>query len=252
MKIEYLLNNKGRDFVCGDLHGCFDLLEKKLASINFNPQIDRLFSVGDIIDRGADSAKALDYLSKSWFHCIRGNHEQMFLDWCSEDIPTYRSDAFRLHVHNGGLWIADYLGVHIQKFSDDINRDELITDLYPQLNQWIDALNELPYAIEINQPNKKIGIIHAELPESVQWPNLEEELKKTNVRYSILFSRKYFLSRPSAFSLKRNKYQIKGVDEIYCGHTVVDKPQTRGNVNYIDTGAYSQNNLTLCELKDKE
>jgi serine/threonine protein phosphatase 1 len=243
LKIKYLFkNSKGRDFVCGDLHGCFNLLEEKLAEINFDPQQDRLFSVGDIIDRGLDSEKALEYLNQSWFHCIRGNHEQMLLDWCTEDAAVYRSDAFRFHIHNGGIWIADFLGVHIQQLADDINEDELITERYPALNTWADAINKLPYAIEIKSNKKKIGIVHAELPENVKWQSLEAELNKTNVLYSILFSRKYILSP------KRRRYRIKGVDEIYCGHTIVDMPQKRGNVNYIDTGAYSNHNLTLVEL----
>ncbi|MCW8932721.1 MAG: metallophosphoesterase [Gammaproteobacteria bacterium] len=247
MKINYLFkNNKGRDFVCGDIHGCFNLLEEKLSEVNFNPQRDRLFSVGDIIDRGIDSEKALDYLKKSWFYCIRGNHEQMLLDWSTEDTPVYRNDAFRFHIHNGGIWIADFLGVHIQKLADDVNSEELITDLYPALNAWIDVLKNLPYAIEIKSRTKKVGIVHAEIPEHVQWPSLEAELNKTNVLYSVLFSRKYI------FSSKKKKYRIDGVDEIYCGHTIVDMPQKKGNVNYIDTGAYSQNNLTLLELTDEK
>ncbi len=247
MKIEYLFkNNKGRDFVCGDLHGCFELLEEKLTEVNFDRQHDRLFSVGDIIDRGPSSEKALEYLHKSWFHCIRGNHEQMFLDWCTEDTPVYRNDAFRFHIHNGGTWLADYLGIHIQKLADDMHEDEPITKLYPVLIPWVDAIKKLPYAIEIKSRKKKTGIVHAEIPEHISWPSLEAELNKTRVLYSILFSRKYI------HSSKKTKYRIKGVDEIYCGHTIVDTPQKKGNINYIDTGAYSYNNLTLIELKDSE
>jgi serine/threonine protein phosphatase 1 len=243
LKIKYLFkNNKGRDFVFGDLHGCFGLLEKKLAEVNFDTAQDRLFSVGDIIDRGPESSRALDYLKSSWFYCIRGNHEQMFLDWCSENTPVYRNDAFRFHIHNGGLWVANYLGIHIQKLADDIQREEPITEIYPALKRWVNAIEKLPYAIEIKSPTKTIGIVHAEIPAHVKWPSLEAELNKTNVLYSILFSRKYI------FSSKRKKYRIDGVDEIYCGHTIVDMPQKKGNINYIDTGAYSHQNLTLIEL----
>ena len=243
MKIQYLFkNNKGRDFVFGDLHGCFELLEEKLAEVNFDPQRDRLFSVGDIIDRGMDSIKALQYLEKRWFYCVRGNHEQMFLDWISEDQPLFRNDAFRFHIHNGGTWVADYLGVRLQKLADDVYGDEPIYQLYPALKIWADAIKKLPYAIEIKTNTKKIGIIHAEIPDAVQWPSLEAELNKPHIRYSILFSRKYL------YSNKVKKYRIKGVDEIYCGHTIIKAPQTKGNINYIDTGAYSTQNLTLIEL----
>lgn len=243
LKVQYLFQNyKGRDFVCGDIHGCFELLEEKLKEINFNTQQDRLFCVGDTIDRGIDSQAALYYFQQSWFFCIRGNHEQMLLDWITES-PAFRNDAFRFHMHNGGIWVADYLGTPIHKLADDINSDDPVCTLYPALNHWIDAINKLPFAIEIKSARKKIGIIHAELPVYVKWPSLEAELNKTNVLYSILFSRKYI------HSAKKNKYRIKGVDEIYCGHTIVETPQKIGNINYIDTGAFSNKNLTLIQLE---
>ncbi len=243
LKIQYLFQNKkGRDFVCGDLHGCFELLEDKMSEINFNAGTDRLFSVGDIIDRGTDSAKALHYLQQSWFYCIRGNHEQMLLDWCSESTSAVRNNAFQFHMHNGGTWVADYLGVHIQKLADDIHMDQAITAIYPALTNWVDALNKLPFAIEIKSSQKKIGIVHAEIPEHVTWPSLEAELNKSNVLYSILYSRKYINSP------KRKKYRISGVDEVYSGHTIVETAQKIGNINYIDTGAFAHQNLTLLEL----
>jgi len=56
LKIQYLfINKKGRDFVCGDIHGCFDQLEEKLSQVNFDKSTDRLFCVGDLIDRGHDA-----------------------------------------------------------------------------------------------------------------------------------------------------------------------------------------------------
>ena len=39
-------NLSGRDFVCGDIHGCFDLVESFLNKIGFDKTKDRLFSVG--------------------------------------------------------------------------------------------------------------------------------------------------------------------------------------------------------------
>ncbi len=245
MKVQYLFrNNKGRDFVCGDIHGCFELLEEKLSEVNFDPLRDRIFSVGDIIDRGMESIKALQYLEKSWFYCICGNHEQMFLNWIIEDSPTIRNDAFRFHMQNGGLWVTDYLGVHIKNLADDIYANEPISKKYPALNHWENALKKLPYAIEIKYGEKKTGIIHAEIPQSVTWPSLEAELNKPNVLNSILFSRKYIKSG------KRKKYHINGVDELYCGHNIVDIPLKKGNINYIDTGAYLSQTLTLIELNE--
>ncbi len=46
------LNQAGRDFVVGDVHGCFRTLECALLEIEFDPSRDRLFGVGDLVNRG--------------------------------------------------------------------------------------------------------------------------------------------------------------------------------------------------------
>ena len=58
------LNNKGRDYVVGDIHGCFSLLSKELYEIGFDEKTDRLFSVGDLVDRGTESHLAVEWLKK--------------------------------------------------------------------------------------------------------------------------------------------------------------------------------------------
>ena len=47
-------NATGRDFVVGDLHGMFSHLEALLNEVAFDESADRLFSVGDLIDRGPE------------------------------------------------------------------------------------------------------------------------------------------------------------------------------------------------------
>lgn len=48
---KYGANILGRDFVVGDIHGEFSKLSKLLSSVEFNENSDRLFSVGDLVDR---------------------------------------------------------------------------------------------------------------------------------------------------------------------------------------------------------
>lgn len=70
-------NVAGRDFAVGDIHGCFSYLERSLEVIGFDEGVDRLFSVGDLVDRGPESDQVLTWLGKPWFHAICGNHEVM-------------------------------------------------------------------------------------------------------------------------------------------------------------------------------
>ena len=66
----YARNNTGRDFVVGDIHGCFSGLEAALDNVGFDVQIDRLFAVGDLIDRGRESARVIDFLKSPWFFSV--------------------------------------------------------------------------------------------------------------------------------------------------------------------------------------
>lgn len=92
-------NTVGRDFCVGDVHGCFDLLDALLAQAGFDKAVDRLFSVGDLVDRGPGSDLVQEWLSQPWFHAVRGNHEQMVVD-------TYKHGGDDwLHVANGGAWL---------------------------------------------------------------------------------------------------------------------------------------------------
>jgi serine/threonine protein phosphatase 1 len=62
--------------IVGDIHGCFaeleDLLEKAALS-----QDDGIVAVGDIVDRGPETGKVLDFFqSRSQAHSVMGNHER--------------------------------------------------------------------------------------------------------------------------------------------------------------------------------
>ena len=91
---------QGRLLAVGDIHGCLDQLKTLMAQVT--PKLaDRVIFLGDYVDRGPDSAGVIDYLIE--FNRIfpstcllRGNHEQMFIDYLDGHDPT----AFLV---NGGL-----------------------------------------------------------------------------------------------------------------------------------------------------
>lgn len=93
----YTKNTEGKDFVCGDIHGCFTLLEEELEKINFDRTKDRLFSVGDLTDRGKESERAYEFITQDWFIPVQGNHEKMVVE----------NDEYLLKL-NGGKWFLNY------------------------------------------------------------------------------------------------------------------------------------------------
>ena len=68
-------------YAISDLHGNYDLFIKMLKEINFSKD-DKLFILGDIIDKGKDSGKLLNLLCHDMREnivAICGNHEYEFI-----------------------------------------------------------------------------------------------------------------------------------------------------------------------------
>lgn len=95
-------------YIVGDLHGCRDLLEIELDRVGFDQSRDRLFSVGDLADRGPDSLGCLRLLLEPWFFAVRGNHEDMMLGYVYEPVMPYESrQNARQFFRCGGGWVEN-------------------------------------------------------------------------------------------------------------------------------------------------
>ena len=69
-------------YVISDIHGCFDEFQALLAQIQFDPDQDVLYILGDVIDRGPKPLDCLRFIMKTKnVHLLRGNHEDMMLDF---------------------------------------------------------------------------------------------------------------------------------------------------------------------------
>lgn len=68
----------GRLIVIGDVHGCLSELQSLIHQINPRDE-DRVILVGDLVNKGPDSAGVLDYVIENRFRSVIGNHELRLL-----------------------------------------------------------------------------------------------------------------------------------------------------------------------------
>ncbi|MES1942430.1 phosphoprotein phosphatase [Salinisphaera sp. T5B8] len=228
-RIQYFdANTAGRDFVVGDIHGCFYMLDVLLERLAFDTTRDRLFSVGDLIDRGPDSERAGEFIDAPWFHAIRGNHEQMLLDAVDQG-----GQARALWHMNGGDWF-DAL---------DVPAAEALTR----------RVRALPLAAEVAmQDGRLAGLVHAEVWAD-SWAKtralLEHDVADTREFSQLLWNR----DRASAVegapdTQERRGMAVDEIDVVYFGHTPMRDAIARANTRWLDTGAFMGWRLSVAEL----
>lgn len=222
-------NTMGQDYVCGDLHGQHQLLIEALKRVNFNMATDRLFSLGDLVDRGAKSREVFSLVEEPWFYPIRGNHEQLMFDALENQYPQ---DVELWMQNGGGDWVNSING---------FTQDPLLMALVKQQRET------MPWAIELALTDgRKLGLVHAEtvIPDWQLFTTkiCEPGVQASQLRYQSIWSRQI---REEGYELP-----VEGVDLCVHGHCMFMEPVRQFNRCYIDTGA-CLTRKTMFGLKQK-
>ena len=212
------LNHSGRDFVVGDIHGHFTKLMQLLHTVAFDAETDRLFSVGDLVDRGPENEQVIDLIDSGWFFPVRGNHD----DYAIRYHRLGRMDEHNYRL-NGGGWFID----------KTIQEREVL----------VEKLERLPIAIEVETVNGQIGIIHADVP-CRDWTDLERYFVSKGQRQRAMWARDRFE--------QKNSRPVTGIEHVVVGHNCHPTIITLGNVHHIDTGGWLpgeyEGHFTLLEI----
>lgn len=214
--LRFAANTVGRDLVVGDIHGCTAKLHNAMRACDFRPDVDRLFSVGDLIDRGPNSLGALSLLDEPWFHAVMGNHEWMLIASLTGNLDR---QSWR---DNGGEW-ADNLPPE-------------------QLSSIAIKLAGLPLAIVVEagphpMDARRFNVLHAEF--FGDDAALDTGKFRESVAESMLWGRAI---------LKYGKEDDPKLSLTCVGHSIVRLAQKRGSHLFIDTGAYTlSGRITIVE-----
>lgn len=202
-------------FAIGDIHGCFDKLQRLILEIKADPANDTLVFIGDYIDRVDGGRDVVDYilkLKKTFQNviCLRGNHESMllrFLDGVEDDI----------YLANGGFATLKAYGIS-RSDAPKVRKKKIPPDHL----KFFKTL--LPY-YETDQ----FIFVHAGLIPG-------RELNEQSL-YDMQWIRQTFIDSDDDFG-----------KQVVFGHTHFSEPLVEDNKIGIDTGAVYGGRLTCVEL----
>lgn len=211
--------------IIGDIHGChkqlIELLDKLPADI------EKIYSVGDLIDRGPESKAVVQECIDREIICVRGNHEDMFLDVITgskkygESIFTMNGGDTTLESYQIGEITTkhDFKGTSLEIVSIDIP------------DEHFKFMNDMPYFIETDD----FIFTHGGVP---SW--MGEEFRDTDPA-----SENELMWNRGKTNGELGKIQISG-------HIPVQEPHLIKGAANIDTGCFFGNKLSALILPDME
>ncbi|HVJ93260.1 MAG TPA: metallophosphoesterase family protein [Labilithrix sp.] len=237
-----------RTFAVGDIHGDLTALKTALGKLPKLDDKDTVVLMGDYVDRGADSAKVVEFIRNELpqmvpgkLVCLRGNHEDGWLRVASGGWPE-----FVIPLGNGCLaTLRSYRNQSID--GDELpTREELATmqtgAFFPE--EILDWMISLPYFYE----DEHAIYVHAGLVEQDgKWLHPADTSNPTQLLW--VRTMRFF----QGYRGKR----------VVCGHTATENlpPELSSftpedpldmwvgeNVVVIDTGAGKGGFLTILEL----
>lgn len=191
--------------VIGDVHGCFETL---MALISKLPKDVPFCMVGDLVDRGPENRRVINYVRENNIPCVIGNHE-VLMESTSKEIN-------QCWLMNGGYQTVKEYGDDDRAFVND--------------REWISSL---PLYLEFkdvkNSDGRHLVVSHTTLAD--HWQERDEE----SAKYRATWDRKHYPK------------DIPGVFNVY-GHTPVKAPVIKDYFANIDTGCVYDGSHNLGRL----
>jgi calcineurin-like phosphoesterase family protein len=227
-----------KTFVVGDIHARCAQLLNLLDMLPRDPKTDTLVFLGDLIDRGADAPGCVDHVRKLCLEnpqrviCLRGNHEQMMMDFL-DGQPT----IWLTPVVGGERTFEQYTG-RSPRFNDEDDSEEirlLLERAVPA--EHLEFMRSLPFYFE----NEHAIYVHAGLDEG-KHPRESSPLSLMWMR-DMEFYKNYrgkpcvFGHTPTPLLPLRGRLGRHG---IYISHSAVG----------LDTGCERQSPLSCLSLPD--
>ncbi len=159
-------------YAIGDIQGCYYAFQKLLESINFNPKVDALWLVGDVVNRGAHSLAVLRwcYEHQDSIQMVLGNHDLHTIAVAHGIRKPNRSDTIQSIIEAPD---ADTLLTWLRQQPLIVSNENYVMVHAGLLPQWqiSDALSyakEVEYALQSEQYVDFLSNMYGNTPNSWQ------------------------------------------------------------------------------------
>ena len=216
--------------IIADPHGCYKTLMALIAQL---PAGVPITFAGDLIDRGPDSRKVIEFVKSGGYDCVQGNHEVMMVD---ELKFSKGKDGFEYPSVNGfrGIWtmnggdkcLKSYQVEKTPAMDSPVPAAKFYETDVATLKEHLEWLKSLPYHIEYkdlkNDKGRHLLVTHTTAGHV--WGEMDS-------------SSQGFINSVT-WERDPSPPDIKGIYNVY-GHTPQpEKATVRDYFACIDTGAY--------------
>ena len=219
-------------YAIGDVHGCYQAMIKLIRKIEREDADAQFILIGDVIDRGNATPKVLEWCMKNItrtgkYQMLMGNHELMFMEWCSREWFPYCEGKKESYAH------AHYNG------DEDLKKAGLLTE--KKVRQIFDFFRSLPIVQEklVISPDgrQKIVLAHA-------WAKKEEreQIRNGSKRPKEFFQT--FLMDRTGIS-KDAAYDPDGKEILIHGHTPTTSAEVYENGGVPGRIAYRKHAVNI-------
>ncbi len=203
--------------VIGDIHGCFNTLKELVGKIKLQFPNIKIYSVGDLVDRGNFSFEVMEFIIDEKIKFVCGNHDIMFYYF----IKHPQHPLGKIWLYNGSeSTVASY------------------QDRFDKIDTHLNEITKAPLFINSDD----CFISHAGISKYYKSKlphNILENLDELEILMREQISNEHSILWTRDELIDLGKLQI-------IGHTrkedIVFNPQN--NTAYIDTSVYTGNKLT--------
>jgi len=257
------------DYIVGDVQGCISSLKNLLKKINFSYDSDRLFLLGDVVNRGENNLETMKFIlsNQDNFEMVLGNHD-IHLIACHFDSKKIKKNDNLEDILDSNIRdkVIEYL--LNRSLSLDLDGSILVHAGVPPIWSREDVLYYSEYIrsnMQSSNSKEFINSIYTNKPNKFEdsLTMIEKSTYAINALTRMRFCSKHgkidykakgnFNHNPKGYKawfLHKNK-NLDNVD-IFFGHWSTLKDFYKPKRYHLDTGCVWGHKLTAIRLKDKQ